>query len=58
MSVVDSVEILKGRVLTEDEYFKAALLGWCLELVRIPPPDRTWRSNWNSYKPFSSSRTT
>ena len=25
--------ILKGRVLTDDEYFKAALLGWCIELV-------------------------
>jgi farnesyl diphosphate synthase len=34
MSVVDSVEILKGRSLTEDEYFKAAILGWCVELVR------------------------
>ena len=35
MSVVDSVEILKGRALTEDEYFKAAVLGWCVELVRF-----------------------
>ncbi|KAH0835750.1 farnesyl-diphosphate synthase [Lanmaoa asiatica] len=35
MSVVDSVEILKGRGLTDDEYFKAALLGWCIELVRF-----------------------
>ncbi|KAG8215890.1 farnesyl-diphosphate synthase [Butyriboletus roseoflavus] len=34
MSVVDSVEILKGRALTEDEYFKAALLGWCIELLQ------------------------
>ena len=34
LSVVDSVEILRGRVLTDDEYFKAALLGWCIELVR------------------------
>lgn len=33
MSVVDSVEILKGRGLTDDEYFKSALLGWCIELV-------------------------
>ncbi|KAF8129027.1 farnesyl-diphosphate synthase [Boletus edulis] len=33
MSVVDSVEILRGRGLTEDEYFQAALLGWCIELV-------------------------
>ena len=36
MSVVDSVEILKGRPLTDDEYFKAAVLGWGVELVRPP----------------------
>ncbi|KAA1476419.1 farnesyl-diphosphate synthase [Dentipellis sp. KUC8613] len=34
MSVVDSVEILKGRPLTEDEYFKAAVLGWCVEFLQ------------------------
>ncbi|KIP02772.1 hypothetical protein PHLGIDRAFT_32072 [Phlebiopsis gigantea 11061_1 CR5-6] len=34
LSVVDSVEILKGRALTEDEYFKAAVLGWCVELLQ------------------------
>ena len=34
MSVVDTVEILKGRALTEEEYFKAAVLGWGIELVR------------------------
>jgi len=34
MSVVDSAEILKGRALTDDEYFKAALLGWCIELLQ------------------------
>ena len=33
ISVVDSVEILKGRALTDEEYFKAALLGWCVEFV-------------------------
>jgi farnesyl diphosphate synthase len=33
MSVVDTVEILKGSALTEDEYLKAAILGWCVELV-------------------------
>ncbi|KAI9462121.1 farnesyl-diphosphate synthase [Boletus coccyginus] len=33
LSVVDSVAILRGRGLTDDEYFKAALLGWCIELV-------------------------
>ncbi|EIW53149.1 farnesyl-diphosphate synthase [Trametes versicolor FP-101664 SS1] len=34
LSVVDSVEILQGRALGEDEYFKAALLGWCIELLQ------------------------
>ncbi|KAF8152593.1 isoprenoid synthase domain-containing protein [Crassisporium funariophilum] len=34
MSVVDTVEILKGRDLTEEEYFKAAVLGWCVELLQ------------------------
>ena len=34
LSVVDTVQILKGRDLTEDEYFKSAVLGWCVELVR------------------------
>jgi farnesyl diphosphate synthase len=34
MSVVDTAEIIKRRALTEDEYFKAAVLGWCIELVR------------------------
>lgn len=33
MSVVDTVEILNGRTLDETEYFKAAMLGWCIELV-------------------------
>lgn len=35
LSVVDTVEILKGRALTEEEYFKSAVLGWCVELVRV-----------------------
>ncbi|OBZ72800.1 Farnesyl pyrophosphate synthase [Grifola frondosa] len=34
MSVVDSVAILKGGSLTDDEYFRAALLGWCVELLQ------------------------
>ncbi|TBU52466.1 farnesyl-diphosphate synthase [Dichomitus squalens] len=34
MSVVDSVEILKGRKPTDDEYFKAALLGWGVEFLQ------------------------
>lgn len=33
MSVVDTVEILKGRELSEEEYTNAAILGWCVELV-------------------------
>ena len=35
MSVVDSVAILKGRELTESEYFKAAVLGWSVEWVGL-----------------------
>lgn len=34
LSVVDTVEILKGRTLTEDEYLRAAVLGWCVELLQ------------------------
>ncbi|KAG7447039.1 farnesyl-diphosphate synthase [Guyanagaster necrorhizus] len=34
MSVVDTVEILKGRALTSDEYMKAAVLGWSVELLQ------------------------
>ncbi|TFY81328.1 hypothetical protein EWM64_g2688 [Hericium alpestre] len=33
LSVVDSVEIFKGRPLTDDEYLKAAILGWGVELA-------------------------
>lgn len=33
ISVVDSFQVLKGSALTEDEYQKAAILGWCVELV-------------------------
>ena len=43
MSVVDFVKILRGRTLSDDEYFKAALLGWCIKLVSLtnffPLPD-------------------
>lgn len=34
-SVVDIVRILKGRLLTDDEYLKAAVLGWSVEFVRF-----------------------
>lgn len=33
LSVVDTAEIIKGSDLTDDEYFKAAILGWSVELV-------------------------
>lgn len=33
LSVVDSAAILKGRELTEPEYFQAAVLGWAVEWV-------------------------
>jgi len=36
--VTDTVEILKGSALTDEEYRKAAILGWCIELVRMHPP--------------------
>lgn len=35
LSVVDTLRVLKGGELTEDEYFRAAVLGWCVELVRL-----------------------
>jgi len=34
MSVPDSVSLLLGRRLTEDEYFQAATLGWLTELLQ------------------------
>lgn len=34
MSVPDSVSVLLGRKLSEDEYFKAATLGWMTELLQ------------------------
>ncbi|GAA6025496.1 hypothetical protein JCM10207_003381 [Rhodosporidiobolus poonsookiae] len=34
ISVVDTVEILKGSSLTDEEYRKAAILGWCIELLQ------------------------
>ncbi|KAL2018331.1 hypothetical protein VTK56DRAFT_934 [Thermocarpiscus australiensis] len=34
MSVPDSASLLLGRPLNEDEYFKAATLGWCTELLQ------------------------
>ncbi|KAL0056950.1 Farnesyl pyrophosphate synthetase [Marasmius tenuissimus] len=35
LSVVETVEILKGRrPLSEEEYFKAAVLRWCVELLQ------------------------
>lgn len=37
LSVVDTAEIIKGSDLTDDEYFKAAILGWSVELVCLEP---------------------
>ncbi|CAG7850729.1 Farnesyl pyrophosphate synthase Short=FPP synthase; Short=FPS; AltName: Full=(2E,6E)-farnesyl diphosphate synthase; AltName: Full=Dimethylallyltranstransferase; AltName: Full=Farnesyl diphosphate synthase; AltName: Full=Geranyltranstransferase [Serendipita indica DSM 11827] len=34
ISVVDTFEILQGRALTADEFFKASVLGWCVELLQ------------------------
>lgn len=34
MSVPDSVSLLLGKKLSEDEYFKAATLGWMTELLQ------------------------
>lgn len=34
MSVPDSVSLLLGKALSEDEYFKAATLGWLTELLQ------------------------
>ncbi|KAK0214736.1 farnesyl-diphosphate synthase [Armillaria nabsnona] len=34
MSVVDTAEIIKGTLLTDDEYLKAAVLGWGIELLQ------------------------
>lgn len=34
ISVVDTYEILQGRTLSEEEFFKASVLGWCVELLQ------------------------
>ncbi|KAJ7896083.1 isoprenoid synthase domain-containing protein [Mycena olivaceomarginata] len=34
VAVVDTVEILKGAALDDDEYYKAAILGWSVELLQ------------------------
>ncbi|KAG8804541.1 Farnesyl pyrophosphate synthetase [Serendipita sp. 399] len=34
ISVVDTYEILQGRPLTDEEFFKASVLGWCVELLQ------------------------
>jgi hypothetical protein len=60
LSVVDSVAILKGRELTEAEYFKAAVLGWSVEWVRLSYSLSSLRSliARSSSKPTSSFQTT
>ena len=56
------MQILKGRELTDDEYFKSAVLGWCVELVRLPSPSLyclySRNDSRHSSKRSSSSRTT
>ncbi len=42
MSVVDSLKVLKERELTDNEYFHAALVGWCIELVSFYTTWATW----------------
>lgn len=34
-AVISTAETLKGRPLTDAEYLKVAVLGWCIELVRL-----------------------
>jgi len=34
VSVVDTLEILRGRPLDDNEYYKAAVLGWAVELLQ------------------------
>jgi hypothetical protein len=60
MSVVDTLTILKGSDLSEAEYFRAAVLGWCIELVRSRglSPRIMLTPGSPSSKPSSSSRTT
>lgn len=38
IATVDTVEIIKGSELDADEYKRAAILGWCIELVRFVGP--------------------
>ncbi|CAH7667934.1 farnesyl diphosphate synthase [Phakopsora pachyrhizi] len=33
-SVIDTLEILKGKQLTPEEFYRAAVLGWCVELLQ------------------------
>ncbi|MBW0474903.1 hypothetical protein O181_014618 [Austropuccinia psidii MF-1] len=33
-SVIDSLEILKGHSLSSEEFHRAAVLGWCIELLQ------------------------
>lgn len=34
LSVVDTLKIIRGDKITEDEIFKAAVLGWCIEFLQ------------------------
>lgn len=50
MAVVDTVEILKRRPLTEDEYLKSAVLGWCVELVSVPFTFIFFTASWLNFR--------
>ena len=42
LSVIDSYLLLKqGSEVTEDEFFLACVLGWCVEWVMTNDPDDT-----------------
>lgn len=61
ISVVDTVEILLGKQLEGEEYYKVAMVGWCIELVSSSTLDRRFRPLIGlscSYKHSSSSPTT
>lgn len=34
LAILDTVEVMKDRELTEDECFKVAVMGWCIELIQ------------------------
>lgn len=57
MSVVDTVEILKGSELSEAEYLQAAILGWGIELVCERRRNGNFSSPTDSIAPTSCKHT-